>query len=157
MKLLIGLGNPGTKYLKNRHNAGHLFIDSMANNPNNTNIQFFKTNTFMNDSGVFVKKQLTANRYPLTALYIAHDDLDIPLGSYKIQMGVGPKVHYGVASVENELGTKDFWRIRIGVDNRDPQNRTPGEEYVLQDFTGEELIILGKVYEEIRNDLSQLN
>src|SRR3989344_6098674 len=146
MKLLIGLGNPGTKYLKNRHNAGHMLIDSITNNSNNANIQLLKTNTFMNDSGKFVKKAVSSEQLAVSDLYIAHDDLDLKIGSYKIQLGVGPKVHYGIQSVEKELGTKDFWRIRLGVDNRDPNNR----------ISGEELGILDKVYEEIRNNLSQL-
>lgn len=156
MKLLIGLGNPGTKYLTNRHNAGHMFIGSISNNSNNANIQLIKTNTFMNDSGKFVAKVIRNLKSDIRNLYIVHDDLDVRLGQYKIQFGVGPKVHYGVQSVENELGTKDFWRIRIGVDNRDPNNRVSGEEYVLQDFTGKEIKILEDVYAKIRNDLAKI-
>jgi len=152
MKLLIGLGNPGTKYLKNRHNAGHMLADRVRD----TGFVVKKTDCFMNDSGKFVNKITTNYELPTTNLYIAHDDLDLKIGSYKIQLGVGPKVHYGIQSVEKELGTKDFWRIRLGVDNRDLNNRISGEEYVLQDFTSEELGILDKVYEEIRNNLSQL-
>jgi len=145
MKLIIGLGNPGSKYIHNRHNAGHLLVEAIG--------EGLKTNTFMNDSGKFVKKNKPKD---LNDLYIAHDDLDIRLGQYKIQFGVGPKVHYGIQSIENELGTKDFWRIRIGVDNRDPNNRTPGEEYVLQDFSSEELKILEEVYAKIRDDIAKI-
>ena len=85
------------------------------------------------------------------SLYIAHDDLDIKLGEYKIQFGVGPKVHYGVQSVEQALGTKEFWRIRIGIDNRSfPED---GEKYVLQRFTKEEREVVDGVFDKIITDL----
>jgi PTH1 family peptidyl-tRNA hydrolase len=110
----------------------------------------------MNESGVFVKKLVDQYKLEPSNLYIAHDDLDIPLGAYKIQLGVGPKVHNGVNSVEEELGTKDFWRVRIGVDNRKPDDRTSGEEYVLQDFTAEERKALDGVIQEICKKLVTL-
>lgn len=140
MKLIIGLGNPGIKYFKNRHNAGHLFVDFLGKG--------LKTNVFMNDSGKFVKGKKD--------FIIVHDDLDLPLGKYKIQFGKGPELHYGVTSVENELGTKDFWRIRIGIDNRDLKNKISGEDYVLENFSGEEIEILQEVYAKIRDDLKRL-
>lgn len=164
MKLIIGLGNPGSKYLKNRHNVGHMFVNFLQGDAFDTKegmahlqgVAFLKTkDTFMNESGKFVAKKVRVLGVmrDLGKLYIVHDDLDIPLGQYKIQFGVGPKVHNGIASVEKELGTKDFWRIRIGVDNRDPNNRTPGEEYVLQNFNAEELKILEGVFKEIYEKL----
>jgi len=85
----------------------------------------------------------------LSDLYIVHDDLDILLGNYKIQFGRGPKDHNGIASVDRELGTDQYWHVRIGVDRRDPENRALGEEYVLQDFTVEEREILDNVLKEI--------
>lgn len=149
MKLVIGLGNPGAKYLKNRHNVGHMFVDFSKRGA--------KTDTFMNDSGKFVRKLVNKGQVAGSDLYIVHDDLDIPLGQYKIQFGVGPKVHYGIQSVERELGTKDFWRVRVGVDNRDPNDRMAGEDYVLQDFTGEELETLKGVFDAINKDRSFQN
>lgn len=147
MKLIIGLGNPGTKYLKNRHNAGHMFVEWAISNKQ----WAIKSNVFMNDSGKFVKANLS-NLTNLANLFIAHDDLDIPLGKYKIQFGVGPKVHNGILSIENSLNTKDFWRIRIGIDNR--KNPVEGEKYVLEDFTNEELEILEGVFNAIIKDSS---
>jgi len=141
MKLIIGLGNPGEKYKFNRHNAGHLFVDFLGKG--------VKTNVFMNDSGEFVKGKKD--------FMIAHDDLDLPLGKYKIHFGVGPKVHKGINSIESALGGKDFWRIRIGIDARDSgQARMTGDEYVLEDFTKEELEVLEKVYAKIGDDLKRL-
>ena len=160
MKLLIGLGNPGSKYIKNRHNAGHLFIDAIgspAGSLQHDGVKVLKTNTFMNDSGRFVKSAINNGQWAINDLYIVHDDLDIPLGQYKIQFGVGPKVHNGILSIENSLNSKDFWRIRIGVDNR--KNDDEGKDYVLQDFTKEELEILKQVqddiYAKIRDDLAK--
>jgi PTH1 family peptidyl-tRNA hydrolase len=147
MKLIIGLGNPGEKYKNNRHNVGHMVADKLKAK---------KTDTFMNDSGVFVKKMFKARGLTPNDLYIIHDDLDIKLGEFKIQFGKGPKLHNGLESIENELGTTDFWRVRVGVDNRDPENRTSGEEYVLQDFTSEEKIVLDVVIKEICKKLVTL-
>lgn len=153
MKLLVGLGNPGNKFKNNRHNIGHMFVDYLASQE--LLLQARKTNVFMNESGIFVKKHLT-NLADLANLYIAHDDLDIPLGKYKIQFGVGPKVHNGITSIEQQIGTSEFWRIRIGVDNRDKLIRTPGDQYVLQDFTKEELEILKGVFLGITQELKRL-
>lgn len=108
----------------------------------------------MNESGKFVARVRANDRVGPCQVCIVHDDLDLPLGSYKIQFGKGPQLHYGVQSVEKELGTKDFWRIRIGIDNRDPNNRVSGDEYVLQDFTEEEIQVLeDEVFPKIWGEL----
>ncbi len=106
----------------------------------------------MNESGKFVAEKFNFFKISPDDLYIVHDDLDISLGQYKIQKGTGPKVHNGVNNIEEVLGTKDFWRIRIGVDNREPQNRILGEDYVLQNFNNDELISLNKVFDAIVKD-----
>ncbi len=151
MKLIIGLGNPGEQYQHNRHNAGYLFIDQAKKQ--NKNLSFAKTNTFMNSSGTAVQTLLKASRTSTGDAYIVHDDLDLPLGAYKIQFGVGPKVHNGLRDIEAKLGTEEFWRVRLGVDNRDPNNRLPGEEYVLQDFTTEESEILKQTVKKAADEL----
>jgi PTH1 family peptidyl-tRNA hydrolase len=148
MRLLVGLGNPGGKYELTRHNAGFYLVDALQKVKPPNDFVIRKSDMFMNESGIFVKKLVDRYELDVNNLYIAHDDLDIPLGAYKIQFGTGPKVHNGVNSVERELGTKDFWRIRIGVDNRKLDDRIQGEEYVLQDFTEEERKILAKVVKE---------
>ncbi|HLD92276.1 MAG TPA: aminoacyl-tRNA hydrolase [Patescibacteria group bacterium] len=150
MKLIIGLGNLGEKYKNNRHNVGYMVADYSKKT------KVFKTNTFMNDSGSFVSSQLKKTDIDFSKLYIIHDDLDIKLGEYKIQFGKGPKDHNGLNDIYNKLGTKDFWHIRIGVDNRDTMNRISGEEYILQDFTDQEKIILEKVTKEICKKLETL-
>jgi PTH1 family peptidyl-tRNA hydrolase len=115
-----------------------------------------KSDVFMNKSGGFVKKLVDKYKLNPSDLYIIHDDLDIPLGSYKIQLGTGPKVHNGVNSIESELGTKDFWRVRVGVDNRKPDDRVQGEEYVLQDFSEDERKTLDGVIEKICKETNHL-
>lgn len=157
MKLIVGLGNPGEKYKNNRHNVGYMIVDALKKlrTKELKNLVLAKTNTFMNDSGSFVKK-LTIH-YPLSAnqLFVLHDDLDLPLGTWKIQYAKGPKEHGGIDDIEQKLGSEDFWRVRVGVDNRNASNRVLGEEYVLQDFTDEERKVLDKVIYKICKKLTK--
>ncbi len=162
MKLIIGLGNPGEEYKNNRHNVGFMVIDKLKT-LNSKQILIFKSQNFMNESGEFVKKLIDQYKLNISDLWIIHDDLDIPLGSYKIQFGIGPKVHKGINSVEDALGTNDFWRVRIGIENRAEKIGKPtfakamvGEKYVLQDFTKEERKILDQVVERICKEISRL-
>jgi PTH1 family peptidyl-tRNA hydrolase len=99
-----------------------------------------KTKTNMNNAGVPIRK--VYDKEKADELVLFHDDLDIKLGEYKIQKGKSPKCHNGVKSVEKELGFTDFWRVRIGIENRE-NKEIPGEEYVLQRFTKEEQEIVG--------------
>ncbi|MGB9707555.1 MAG: aminoacyl-tRNA hydrolase [Microgenomates group bacterium] len=174
MKILTGLGNPGEKYQNHRHNVGHMLIDylvkkltslkvnelkerniSIAKIFTSKNLILAKNLTYMNESGKAVKKILNTFQVPRSTLYIIHDDLDIPFGKFKIQFANGPKLHNGIKSIEQTLKTKDFWRIRIGVDNRQKENWIDGETYVLQDFLPEEKEILSnevfpKVIEQLK-------
>ena len=156
MKLIVGLGNPGEKYRNNRHNVGHMVVDGLEKRKLPKNVVVKKTAVFMNNSGSVIRRLI--NRYSLTInyLYVIHDDLDINLGEYKIQKGKGPKDHKGLNSIYDALGSKDFWHVRIGVDNRDPQDRIPGEDYVLQNFNQEELDKVNVVIEEICKKLVTL-
>lgn len=153
MKLIVGLGNPGKKYEKNRHNVGYMVVDALKRRNLPKNVVVAKTSVFMNESGRAVKKLITNYHLPITNLYIIHDDLDIPLGKFKIQKGKGPKDHKGVESVDKALGTREYWHVRVGVDNRNPENRTPGEEYVLQDFLPKERKVIEKVVVQIAEEL----
>lgn len=125
--------------------------------PKTVDIILAKPQTFMNDSGRAVGKLVNWYKIEPNDIYAIHDDLDIPLGSYKIQKGKGPRLHYGVQSIEKALGTEDFWRVRVGVDNRKAEaRRTPGEQYVLQDFTEEEQEIVDEVIDKIIKELSPI-
>src|SRR3989344_648422 len=173
MKLIVGLGNPGETYKNNRHNVGFMFIDYMvtllhgyivkknknylAIQPSN-HVSFILTKplAFMNLSGQAVKILIKNLKSKIKNLVAVHDDLDISLGKFKIQKGVGPKLHNGIESIEKALGRKDFWRIRIGVDNRNPDKWVDGETYVLQNFTQEEkkfvLELFPKIYDRLKNN-----
>lgn len=166
MKLLVGLGNPGQKYEKNRHNVGFMFLDAFDGEAEWREEKKFygmvaeieregekylllKPDTFMNDSGESVAAVSNFYKLNVSDILVVHDDLDIAFGSWKMQQGKGPKVHYGVTSIEQSLGDVNFWRVRIGVDGRDPTNRIDGHSYVLQDFTSEEQGNLDLVFEEV--------
>jgi peptidyl-tRNA hydrolase, PTH1 family len=159
MIMLAGLGNPGEEYRNTRHNAGFLFVDYLYQhaeevikpwkydkyiNANlavitlNQNITLLKPHTFMNLSGQSIKNYATRYELGVENIYVAHDDLDLRLGNFKIQNGIGPKMHNGISSIEDALGSKDFWRIRIGIDKREESNDVSGEAYVLSKFSVEE-------------------
>lgn len=158
MKLVIGLGNPGEKYASNRHNTGFLVVDKLKT----SKFKIFKSDKFMNNSGSFVKKLLSKYpSIPVSSIFIVHDDLDLPLGTWKIQYAKGPKDHGGINDIEQKLGTDNFWRIRVGVDNRKPESldyardKAPrGETYVLEDFAKDEKVILDKVIDEVCKKLA---
>ena len=155
MKLILGLGNPDAKYKNTRHNVGMMVTDELLINGRLKNIIVKRSDKFMNDSGTFVKKQMA--KYPsvkVSDLYVVCDDLDIPLGAFKIQFNKGPKVHNGLNDIYDKLGTSEFWHVRVGVDNRTVENRTNGKDYVLQDFTSEERTILDGVIKQICNQLA---
>ncbi len=157
MILIVGLGNPGLEYSKTRHNVGQMVVDKLQKLKLPREVIVKKSDVFMNESGSFVKRVLSQYRnIPISSLYVIHDDLDIPLGSYKIQLGRGPKDHKGLESIDRELGTDQYWYVRIGVDNRDLNNRTPGEEYVLRDFTEEERKIIDGVIRKVCKEISHL-
>lgn len=155
MKLIVGIGNPEVKYKNTRHNAGLMVVNELASVKVGSSFITKRSDSFMNNSGFFVKKQLS--KYPSVStsdLFIVHDDLDIPLGAFKIQFGTGPKVHNGLNDIYEKINTDQFWHVRVGVDNRDPNNRTKGDEYVLQDFTEDEKLVLGRVIKQICNQLA---
>ena len=150
MILIVGLGNPGKKYLNNRHNIGHMFVNYLLEDQKskikdqnyNSKIKILKTDCFMNVSGVFANKLIRNLKLEIRNLIVVHDDLDIPLGKFHIQFASGPQLHNGLESVEQHLKTRDFWRIRIGVDARTPDRKKPGETYALQNFLLEEKQLL---------------
>ena len=138
IKLIIGLGNPGRKYENTYHNAGFLFVDylqngkwQMANGPlrrsDSEASKWLKSNVYMNESGGFVKKALKQHGAKPEELLVAHDDSDIELGKFKLSFGRGSAGHKGVESTIKVLGTKNFWRLRIGIrptaDKRGPSAR----------------------------------
>ena len=118
-----------------------------------------KPGVYMNSSGLVVRKipqylNISISQY-LDNLYVIHDDLDIKLGEYKMQFGKGPAGHKGVESVVKELGTKDFWRARIGIENRKAGSELEGEDYVLKKFNKKEKEVLDEVIEKVVRELDE--
>lgn len=154
MKAIIGLGNPGKEYENTRHNAGFKFVEFIVQKNSLTSVNKFsslfyelldkhgekliliKPQTFMNDSGKAVQELITFYKLEPENIYIAFDDLDIALGQFKIQKGRYPKVHNGVNDIINRTGRSDFNFIRIGIDDRnhDERNFLAGRDYVLKKF-----------------------
>jgi len=128
---------------------------------NNGTIILAKPQTFMNLSGPAVKKTIENCKLKIENLIVVHDDLDIPLGKFKIQKGTGPQLHNGIESIEKALRTKDFWRVRIGVDNRQKTGYMDGENYVLQNFQKDEESVINKlfpeIYQRLKNDFTLLS
>ena len=176
MFILAGLGNPGEKYSRTRHNAGYLFLDFLISkfniqtqfsekkdfqaevlteNLGGNKIILVKPQTYMNLSGSSIKRILDYYKIIFNNLIVIHDDLDIPFAKFKIDFAVGPAEHNGIRSIEQALGTSDFYRIRIGVDNRHQGSPLSGEEYVLSSFTSEEMRILMLTFNKIKDLLSK--
>jgi len=149
--LIVGLGNPGKEYQGTRHNVGHAIIDELEKKNLNDFI-LAKPGTFMNQSGRAVKKLIKNYKLEIKNLVVAHDDIDLPLEEFKIQKGRGAAGHKGVQSIIDELGTKDFWRVRIGICPKigKPKNV---DDFVLQDFTKDEEAVLKKVIEEVASKI----
>ncbi len=162
MTIIVGLGNPGTKYEKTRHNFGFQVLDLLAgtnNWENKYDCQFIKLEdvilakpqTFMNKSGEALLQIL--KYYPDSQLIVVHDELDLPLGSLKIQKNISGAGHNGVQSIIDSIGSKDFIRIRLGIDNPNLNSNIPADDFVLQKFSDDEqnLVkeVLGKAKEAI--------
>ncbi|MEK9135045.1 MAG: aminoacyl-tRNA hydrolase [Patescibacteria group bacterium] len=139
MILIVGLGNPGSEYKNTRHNIGARIVSELKS-LNLKGVILAEPTTFMNESGKAVKSLLRSLASKREAkllsnnLIVIHDDLDIPLGEFKIQKNRGSAGHKGVQSIIDALGAKDFNRIRIGIC---PENGKPAdiEKFVLQNFT----------------------
>lgn len=140
MILIVGLGNPGKKYQKTRHNLGFQVVDELGF-LKDKKIILTKPKTFMNLSGKAVKSLIAKYKVPPLNLWVIHDDIDLPLGKIRISKGRGAAGHKGVESIIKELKTKNFVRLRIGIQPKTGKPRNP-EKFVLQKFTkGEERII----------------
>lgn len=155
MKIIIGLGNPGRKYERTRHNAGFLAVDELARNLHVDVAQdkyhaligkaridseaavLVKPQTYMNNSGRAVAAILRDTYMTVADLVVLHDELDLPLGSVRVKTGGGHGGHNGLRSLIELLGSSDFIRVRIGI-GRPAADRDPAD-YVLSPFLAEEM------------------
>lgn len=167
IKLIAGLGNTGIEYEKTRHNVGFMFINKLDSREyknekqfralmsaveiNENKVLLCKPTTMMNNSGTAVQNILHYFKIEPNQLLVAYDDLDIGLGDHKIQFAKGPKVHNGITSIINKIGSEKFWHLRIGIDNRTSELRKhiSGADYVLGRFKQAERDKINKVLDEI--------
>ncbi len=147
MILIVGLGNPGKKYKKTRHNVGWRVIDVLKkslDSARDKDIILLKPQTYMNKSGKEVKSLITKYKIPISNLWVIHDDIDLLLGTIRVSKNIGSAGHKGVQSIIDELRTKNFTRIRIGILPKTGKPKNV-EKFVLEKFTKEEKKIVKKV------------
>jgi PTH1 family peptidyl-tRNA hydrolase len=155
MKLIVGLGNPGRSYARNRHNIGFVCLNHFARTEGirfdkkkglarigrgkvaGNEVVLARPQTFMNNSGQSVSRLVDKFDIDLNDLIVIHDDLDLPLAKVRLSYGSSSGGHKGINSIIKELGAKDFIRIRIGIGR--PNKLQISEDdiiaYVLSDFT----------------------
>jgi PTH1 family peptidyl-tRNA hydrolase len=146
MKIIVGLGNPGSQYAKTRHNVGYLVLEELKKVSFLSNALLLKPETFMNESGKDVLKAVSFYKISLDDLLVIHDDMDLPLGKVKLQKNRSSAGHNGVQSIINSLDNKTFFRLRVGVSR--PEKSVAAENYVLQNFSDEERPVLDKAIKE---------
>ena len=161
MYLIVGLGNIGEKYQNTRHNVGFLVVDFMTKNLNTTSINnsnfqstllksgynlFSKPTTYMNNSGIAVKNIMDYYKVDLENIIIIHDDIDLPFGTVKFKIGGGHGGHNGLKSLDSHI-TKEYIRIRVGIGK--PQDKADVANYVLSNFSKEELNKLADIINHI--------
>lgn len=170
MKIIIGLGNPGKKYADTRHNAGFMMVEKIKESYDFPDFKFnkklnceiskgaidekeillAKPQTFMNNSGDSVRTLVDFYKLTPDDIIVIHDDIDLPLGRYKIANSSGSAGHNGVEDIISKIGTKDFSRIRIGIANESLRTEIEPADFVLQKFSQEELkTITGEINENI--------
>ena len=153
--LIVGLGNPGPKYDRSRHNAGFMVLDRLAErwgitrskekfrgvigegriNPGGPRVVLLKPLTYMNESGKSAGPAAGSKHIPPGRIVAVHDEIDLPFGEVRARLGGGLAGHNGLKSLKSGLGTSDFWRVRVGVDRPDSTDPDRVAAYVLGRFS----------------------
>lgn len=152
--LVVGLGNPGPAYVGNRHNIGFLVADELADRvggrfkSHRTNadvlegrlagrrVVLAKPRSFMNLSGGPVAGLLRFFKVAPESLVVVHDELDVPFDAVRLKLGGGDNGHNGLRSITKSIGTKDYYRVRVGIGR--PPGRMDPADFVLRDFSSTE-------------------
>jgi PTH1 family peptidyl-tRNA hydrolase len=161
MYLIVGLGNPGNRYQDTRHNIGFMVLEKLAAKLEvdlrqksfnalwgkgkivDKNVILAMPQTYMNLSGNAVRQLHAFFKTDLSNLIVIHDDLDLSFGSVRLKTGGGNAGHKGLASIEENLGSSEFMRIRLGIGK--PSDKSRIEGYVLEPFKKEEQSVLPEI------------
>lgn len=158
MKLVVGLGNPGKEYENTRHNVGFLIIDNYANTAklsfkekfngmyfeakiNDEKVIFLKPLSYMNLSGIVVKKYLDYFKIKAEDLFIIYDDMDFEIGTFKIKPSGSSAGHNGIKNIIENVGTENIKRMRVGI-SKSVNNKI---DYVIGNFTKKEKEKIDKI------------
>jgi PTH1 family peptidyl-tRNA hydrolase len=159
IKLIVGLGNPGSEYEATRHNAGFWWLDELARERNASfrndgkfhglvarttlhghEVHLLKPQTFMNVSGRAVVALALFYKILPDQILVVHDELDLPPGSAKLKLGGGHGGHNGLKDIIAHLGSREFWRLRVGIGH--PGERAEVVNYVLKAPRKEEQVLI---------------
>ncbi len=178
LKLLVGLGNPGSEYHKTRHNVGFMVLEEIARQnkctfrenkklygrtceirSDVTKTMLLMPNTYMNDSGKSVRSAKDWFDFENHQLIVLVDDIDLPLGKLRVRSKGSSGGHNGLKSIISHLGTSEFKRLRIGIgspsDNQQ-ERKSKTISHVLGKFSKEELITLEFIIQEIINCIESI-
>ncbi|MCA8906435.1 MAG: aminoacyl-tRNA hydrolase [Rhodospirillaceae bacterium] len=151
--MLVGLGNPGLGYARNRHNIGFMAVDAVAarygfpafrrkfdgeiadGSVGGQRVRLLKPQTYMNESGRSVGAAVRFHKVPTDRVFVLHDELDLAPGKVRVKKGGGAGGHNGIRSIDDHIGP-EFWRVRLGIGH--PGDRARVHGYVLQDFAAAE-------------------
>jgi len=169
MKLVVGLGNPGKKYSKTKHNIGFISIDYYAKINNIKlkkerkfngkslkigNLVLLQPHTFMNNSGISIKAVIDYYDIDIKDILVIYDDLDLPLGKTRLREKGSAGGHNGMKSIISHLKTEEFKRVRVGID-KNPLIET--KNYVLSSFNKKEMEIMEPIYGKISDIINDFN
>lgn len=164
MIIIVGLGNPGTRYRFTRHNMGFLALDELADvngisvskrkfesligkgSIESIPVTLVKPQTFMNLSGTAVAGLIGFFKVTPENLIVIHDDLDLPFNTIRIKVGGGDGGHKGLQSIVEHLNTSDFIRLRLGIGK--PADKIPVESYVLEVLSPEEMQVMPEILQK---------
>jgi len=174
MWLVVGLGNPGSRYARNRHNVGFMAVDLLAERLDSVGFRekfsgeyakvelsgepavLLKPQTFMNVSGDCVQPAAAFFKVPPERIIVIHDELDLSFGDVRLKLGGGHAGHNGLRSVTDRLGTNEFGRVRVGVGRPPAEFRGDVAAFVLSDFSSDEREMLPDTVRKIRKSVLEV-
>lgn len=168
VKMIVGLGNPGSKYEKTKHNIGFMAVDKIVNDLdvtftedknfkaqigstfiNHEKVYFVKPTTFMNNSGIAVKALLTYYNISVEDLIVIYDDLDMEVGKLRLRSKGSAGGHNGIKSIIAHIGTQEFNRIKVGIGR--PLKGMTVINHVMGQFNTEDNIVISLTLDRVVN------